>query len=108
MAHEHYQSVIETLHECMLASNHCYDACLKEEHVGIMAEYVLLDRECADICGYLEQAIVRGTPFMKLAEVCAKICEACGIECENHDHEHCQKCAVSCFKCADACRQLIA
>ncbi|MFC3899721.1 four-helix bundle copper-binding protein [Aliicoccus persicus] len=107
MAHEQHQQLIQTLHECVGACNHCYDACLKEEDVNMMAECIRLDRECADICAFLEQALMRGTPFASdLAAVCAKICEACGNECQKHDHEHCQKCAEACFKCAEACKEI--
>ncbi len=105
MSHEKYQSLIDTLHECMVACNHCYDACLKEDDVKMMVDCIRLDRECADMCAFLEQALGRGTPFTaELAKACADICEACGNECKKHDHDHYQKCAESCFKCADACR----
>ncbi|MEH6942377.1 four-helix bundle copper-binding protein [Bacillus sp. JJ722] len=108
MTLEKYKQIIETLHECMTACNHCFDACLKEEDLSMMADCIRLDRECADICAYFEQAIGRGTPFViELAKVCASICEACGNECKKHSHEHCQKCAESCFKCAEACRKLV-
>ncbi|MGK9185328.1 four-helix bundle copper-binding protein [Priestia filamentosa] len=109
MSHENYQSVLNTLHECMVACNHCYDSCLKEEDVKMMAECIRLDRECADLCAYLEQALGRGTPFVsELANLCATICEACGNECKKHAHDHCKKCADSCFKCAEECRKLSA
>lgn len=52
MAHEQHQQLIQTLHECMEACNHCYDACLKEEDVNMMAKCIRLDRECADICAF--------------------------------------------------------
>ncbi len=106
MAHEQHQQLIDTLHECMAACNHCYDACLKEDDVKMMAECIRLDRECADMCAYLAQSLTRNSPFSKdLAALCAKICEACGNECKKHDHhDHCQKCAEACFKCAEACK----
>lgn len=107
MSHEQHQELLQILHECMVECNHCFDACLKEDDVKMMAECIRLDRECADMCNYLEQAISRGTPFTsELAAVCAKICEACGNECKKHDHEHCQKCAEACFKCAEACKKV--
>ena len=107
MSEEQYESMIEALHECMVACNHCYDACLKEENVKMMVDCIRLDRECADICAYLEQAISRGTPFLsELSQVCAAICEACSSECEKHPHEHCQTCAAACLKCAEACRKV--
>lgn len=107
MAHEHYSQLIQTLHECAKACNHCYDSCLKEEDINMMAECIRLDRECADTCAFLEQALMRNTPFAsELAAVCAKICEACGNECQKHDHEHCQRCAEACFRCAEACKEI--
>lgn len=90
----------------MTACNHRYDASLKEDQVNMMVECIRLDRECADICSYLEQAIGRGTPFIsELAVVCAKICESSGNECNKNDHEHCQKCAEACLRCAEECRK---
>lgn len=105
MTHEQNQQLLKTLHECMEACNHCFDACLKEDDVKMMADCIRTDRECADMCAYLEQAITRNSPFIKeLAGVCATICEACGKECQKHDHDHCQECAKACFECAEACK----
>src|SRR5699024_4387052 len=107
MSHELHPELLQTLHECMVKCNHCYDACLKEEDMQMMANCIRLDRECADICGYLEQAITRGTLFISdLATICETICEACGNECEKHSHDHCKQCAKECFKCAEACRNI--
>ncbi|MFJ7747849.1 four-helix bundle copper-binding protein [Peribacillus sp. NPDC097295] len=93
----------------MTACNHCFDACLKEENVKMMAECIRLDLECAEMCSYLEQALSRNTPFVsELAAACVKICESCGNECKKHDHEHCQKCAGACLTCAVECRKLVA
>lgn len=78
MSHEQHQELIQSLHECAVAFNHCYDACLKEGDIKMMAECIRLDGGCADICSYLEQALSRNTPFVSdLTSVCAKICEAC-------------------------------
>ncbi|MDG5789369.1 four-helix bundle copper-binding protein [Evansella sp. AB-P1] len=107
MPHQQYASIANVLHECMEACSHCFDSCLEEKDLNGMAECIRLDRECADICGYLEQALLRGTPFAsQLAKVCAEICEACGNECKKHSHDHCQKCAEACFRCAEECRKL--
>ncbi|WP_076560182.1 four-helix bundle copper-binding protein [Salimicrobium flavidum] len=107
MSHQQHTELLNTLHECMEACNHCYDACLKEDDVKMMASCIRTDRECADICGYLESAITRGTPYVaELASVCAKICEDCAAECEKHDHDHCQQCAKACRKCAEECKKV--
>ncbi|ALS76374.1 ferredoxin [Planococcus rifietoensis] len=109
MAHEQHQQLLETLHDCMAACNHCFDACLQEDDVKMMAGCIRLDRECADMCAYLEQAITRNSPFVsQLAKVCAEICQACGDECQKHAdmHDHCKHCAEACHKCAEACRSI--
>ncbi|SEA40769.1 protein of unknown function [Thalassobacillus cyri] len=108
MSHEKYASVIEVLHECMEACNHCYTSCLQEDNVKEMAECIRLDRECADICAFFEQSLTRDTPYVQeLAQLCAKACRDCGEECAKHDHDHCQKCAEACRKCADECEKLV-
>ncbi|UOQ49296.1 four-helix bundle copper-binding protein [Gracilibacillus caseinilyticus] len=107
MSYQQHQQLLETLHACMAACNHCYDACLKEENVKMMAPCIRLDRECADICHYLESAITRNSPFVsQLASVCAEICTACGEECKKHEYDHCQKCVDACFQCAEACKSI--
>lgn len=109
MSQQKYQTLITVLHECMEACNHCYDSCLKEENVKMMENCIRLDRECADICGYLEQALSRNSSFAsEIASLCAQICETCGNECKQHNYEHCQKCADSCLKCAEECRKFVA
>ncbi|MFC4388006.1 four-helix bundle copper-binding protein [Gracilibacillus marinus] len=107
MTQHTHTELLETLHECMTACNHCFDACLGEEDVKMMSACIRLDRECADMCNYLENAITRNSPFVaELAAACAKICEACGNECKKHEHEHCQRCAEACLKCAEACKKV--
>lgn len=109
MAHEQYQELIQILHDCVSECNHCFDACLREEDGKMMAQCIRLDRECADICALLEQAIARNSPFVpELAKVCAIVCEACGDECEKHSehHEHCRRCAEACRRCEKACRSV--
>lgn len=101
------EQLIKALHDCMAACNHCFDACLNEDDVNMMANCIRLDRECSEICGYLEGALSRNSPVVQeLAEACAKICDACADECSQHDHDHCQKCADACAKCAEACHQV--
>ncbi|MBO0995142.1 four-helix bundle copper-binding protein [Bacillus sp. SD088] len=105
---QEYQSVLTALNECVLACNSCYQACLKEVDLQMMVECIRLDRECADICAYFEQAITRGTPYVaELATLCITICKDCGNECKQHNHDHCQKCAAACLKCAEECQALL-
>ena len=107
MEHQKHKELLGILHECMETCNYCYHACLQETDILMMSECIRLDRECADFCAYVEQAISRNTIFLvELIAVCAVICEACGKECKKHLHDHCQQCAEVCFTCADVCRNV--
>ena len=107
MSIEQHDSIIQILQNCVKTCNECFTACLKENDVTMMAECIRLDRECAEVCGLLEQFLSRGSQFSaELAALCAKICEACASECIQHEHEHCQQCATLCLACAEACRSI--
>jgi len=91
MAHQNYKECIDECLKCMIACNHCYSACLDEDHVGMMKECIRLDRECADICEFAAHAMSMNSKYAKeICLACAEACEACGNECQKHDHEHCQ------------------
>ena len=32
----------------------------------------------------------------EFCRLCAEVCDACGMECGRHDHDHCQRCADAC------------
>ncbi|MDH6430425.1 four-helix bundle copper-binding protein [Paenibacillus odorifer] len=109
MAHQNYKECIDECLKCMIACNHCYSACLDEDHVGMMKECIRLDRECADICEFAAHAMSMNSKYAtEICLACAEACEACGNECQKHDHEHCQQCAEACFACAKVCREMAA
>jgi hypothetical protein len=88
--------------------NRCFDECLKEDDVKMMADCIRLDRECADMCAFAAKAMQSNSPFAKeICALCAKICRACGDECAKHEHhQHCKDCADACYRCAEACEQM--
>ncbi|KKB34168.1 Ferredoxin [Bacillus thermotolerans] len=45
-----YEECVKACLACMEARNVCYDACLKEENVKMMADCIRTDRECAGTC----------------------------------------------------------
>ncbi|MBH9964657.1 four-helix bundle copper-binding protein [[Bacillus] enclensis] len=101
-----YKQCLTALRNCMEACNVCYHASLKEEQR--MMQCIEFDRECADICSYAINAIQRSSKFVSgILTLCAEICEACGKECDTHDHRHCKDCAAACFDCAEECRKLV-
>ena len=100
------QSLLNALHACIAACEHCATACLGEQDVKMMARCIQLDRDCADICALTARFVARGSEHAAhLLKECAEICKACGDECAKHSHmQHCQECADACKRCEAACR----
>ena len=63
MSYEKNRLLIQTLRECVEACNYCFQACLKEENVKMMVECIRLDRECADMCAFLERELTIDSSF---------------------------------------------
>lgn len=103
------EDLVSQVLACQKACQICFDACLKEDHVAMMAECIRTDRECADICGLVVDFSYRESNlFPDLVAVCARACEVCATECEQHDHDHCQQCAKACRECEAACKAFLA
>jgi len=47
---ETVEPLVRTVTACQAACNNCFDACLEEDDVKMLAECIRLDRECADAC----------------------------------------------------------
>lgn len=102
------EDLVSQVLACQKACQICFDACLKEDHVAMMAECIRTDRECADICGLVVDFSYRESNlFPDLVAVCARACEVCATECEQHDHDHCQQCAKACRECEAACKAFL-
>ncbi len=103
--HQQNQELIQTLLDCAIECNHCFDACLQEENVKMMARCIKLDRDCADHCMQAASMLSSNSELVKIMlKMCADCCDMCAEECEKHEHDHCKRCAEACRKCAEACR----
>ena len=97
---------------CAKMSLSCADACQAEasgSHAMDMTQCIRLCLDCSDICEATSRLAIRQTgndqPMLReLLELCARMCEACAVECERHEHEHCTLCAQICRECAADCR----
>lgn len=94
---------------CQEACNFCFDACLKEEDVTMMAECIRTDRDCGDLCGLVLSFAQRQSKLLPdVVAACVKACQTCAEECEKHQHDHCQDCARACRDCESACHDYLA
>jgi tetrahydromethanopterin S-methyltransferase subunit C len=98
--------LLKELNACAILCNMCFDACLKENEVQLMAECIRLNRECADICQFTASFFSSDSVHTaKLVSICADICQKCAEACEKHEHhEHCRKCAITCQTCHEMCK----
>jgi hypothetical protein len=109
MEHAEYESCIRACLLCAAACDHCAAACLGEKQVERMTLCIRLDMECAAACYAAARLMSLGSERSKeWCRICAAICEECGTECNQHEHEHCRECAKQCFQCAEICRKMAA
>lgn len=103
------ENLFEKVMACQKACEHCFDRCLQEEDVKMMAECIRTDRDCADICGMVVSFSHRQSPLLdESIALCIKACDTCASECEQHDHDHCKECAKACRECEAACKEYLA
>jgi hypothetical protein len=109
MKSERTNNLEHELIKCVTACETCATLCLKEEDVKMMANCIMLDRDCADICMVTARFVARNSAHAKhVMKECIEICRKCAAECAKHEAEHCQHCARICRECADACEQWMA
>ena len=95
---------------CSLMCASCADACAAEEMA--MGQCIRSCLDCADLCDATARMAVRRTgqnveALRMTLQCCARVCELCASECEQHNHEHCRLCAEMCRECARDCDQAI-
>jgi hypothetical protein len=71
---------------------------------------IRLNEDCADTCEttarVLSRQVAGDVTFIRARlDTCARICAACGAECQRHAalHEHCRICATVCGRCEEQC-----
>jgi hypothetical protein len=92
---------------CAAICNSCADACSAEEMD--MRQCIRTCMDCADVCTATYRIATRRTGqnpevIRSQLEACIMACEICASECEQHDHDHCRRCAEMCRECARDCR----
>ena len=105
------QALGDAVHHLMYCAKMCLscaDACMAE--AMDMTQCIRLCSDCSDICDATARLGARQTgndqPMLReLLELCARMCEACAAECEQHDMEHCKLSAQICRECAADCRK---
>ena len=95
---------------CAAICTSCADADSAEEMD--MRQCIRTCLDCADICTATARVAIRQTGendavTRAMLETCVAACDACGEECERHEHDHCRLCAEMCRECARDCRAAI-
>ncbi len=105
---EVYSELVESLEDCVAACNNCAASCLAEDSVQEMTDCIKLDLDCADICHMALKLLARDSGHaITVVELCKNICAECAVECEKHEHDHCQQCANACRRCENRCRNYL-
>jgi hypothetical protein len=110
MSHEQFEGVIDALNQCALDCIHCEVACIEEDNVHELVRCIRLDRECSETCLFTAKMLAADSELSRdILNLCARICDMCGEECEKHaSHmKHCRICSESCRMCAEECRSFV-
>ena len=95
---------------CAAICNSCADACSAE--AMDMARCIRLCSDCSDICEATYRVATRRTAgnvavLEAVLQTCITACEACAEICDQHDNDHCRRCARMCRECAGDCRKAL-
>ncbi len=98
---------ISRIVECAATCTSCADACIAEPMD--MTQCIRLCLDCSDVCVATWRVGIRRSGgdrqlIRTLLATCIEACERVSEECLQHDHEHCQLCALICRSCAEDCR----
>jgi len=96
---------------CAAICNSCADACSAEEMD--MRRCIRLCSDCSDVCTMAYRVATRRTDenrqlIRSVLAVCIEACQTCATECEQHDTDHCRRCAKMCRETAEDCRKALA
>jgi hypothetical protein len=108
--HQHqFEPCIEALNACIAACGDCATAGMHETNAHAMADCILLNTDCMDICRLLVDYMERDSKMIAtLCEACVDVCERCQEECDKYRMDYCRACAEACQACALECRAIIA
>jgi hypothetical protein len=99
-----HDEAIEACQVCMIA---CGEAIASMAAKGSSNDCPLCCRECENACTMTIKSLAADSPMaVKIARLCAEICDWCREECDEQDDETCQACAKACDECANTCRGL--
>ena len=80
---KNFKNCIEACLACLTTCESCITDCVASDY----KECILLCRDCADICDLCARFEARGSKFRhNLHILCAEVCKACSVECENMLH----------------------
>lgn len=97
---------------CVRCARTCLDktanVCLEKSGRHARPSHIALMLGCADLCSTTARFLIMHAMLEhKLCFVCAEVCEACAVSCEQlQDMEDMEDCVEVCRACAVACRRL--
>lgn len=105
MHHMHHKDLIALIQDCEATCEHMISHLMTTSDIQSRRTQIQLLHDCADICTLTAKYISRNSPFAKsIANLCASICEACGVECGKFSDPESQNCSQICLHCARECK----
>lgn len=104
--------VAQALESCAAVCRECADLCERDDPIA-MATCIATCRACADICDTTARVLRHGPAsrveiLVEQARAAYEATRTCALECGEHPHEHCQRCAEVCEETSRALKRLLA
>lgn len=112
----HTESMRSSFEDCLRACENaertCFEALFQSaERGGLHAdpEHLRLLMDCSRVCARTAALLRRGWwERDAMCRECAELCEACAADCVAFDDRALRACTENCWRCARACRVLMA
>ncbi|MGZ3696382.1 MAG: four-helix bundle copper-binding protein [Bdellovibrionota bacterium] len=103
-SHEYAKQCTDCGVICLETLNHCIHQGMDHKESG----HLQILRDCAELCATTANFLATDSYYRtELAMVCAEICDACALSCEQfYDDEQIANCAEACLACAISCRRI--
>lgn len=111
MFHELDSQMNNCIQSCGDCANECkevlFQHCLSKGGAHIEQAHVNLMVDCIQICRMSADFMLRGSDMHMLScALCAEICDACAVSCDDIGDAEMEECAELCRRCAESCREM--
>ncbi len=106
MLNQKYLDAIAACQQCIVDCSICLHEMATKESMNDCPKCCI---QCITACRTAIDMMTADSKWAKdYVKLCKEICEWCYSQCKEHNHDHCQCCAVSCKTCIEVLEKIAA